>query len=58
MNYEFDIMISYCWAEKTVCKKIFQSLRTGGYRVWFDEEDMHRNTCAAMAMLLSKILNV
>lgn len=42
-------MISYCWAEKTVCKKIFEQFHTKGYRVWFDEQDMHGNSLSAMA---------
>ena len=49
MKYQFDLMLSYCWAEKVVCKKIFQRLITKGYRVWFDEENMHGNSITAMA---------
>lgn len=43
------MMISYCWAEKALCKQIFDNLRTGGYRVWFDEVNMHGNTVSTMA---------
>ena len=43
------MMISYCWAEKALCKKIFDNLHTGGYRVWFDEINMHGNTVSTMA---------
>ncbi len=58
MNYQFDLMISYCWAEKTVCKKIFERFSTKGYRVWFDEQNMHGDSLSAMAMLPLKIHNV
>ncbi len=49
MNYQYDLMISYCWAEKIVCKKIFEQFNTKGYRIWFDENDMHGNSLSAMA---------
>ncbi|CAF1091983.1 unnamed protein product [Adineta ricciae] len=42
-------MLSYRWAEKTICKKIFQQLISKGFRVWFDEKDMHGRSCSAMA---------
>ena len=49
MNHQFDIMLSYCWAEKTVSKPIFESLSKKGYRVWFDEQNMHGDSLQAMA---------
>lgn len=42
-------MISYCWAEKSISKPIFECLTKKGYRVWFDENDMHGSTLTAMA---------
>lgn len=48
-NYKFDTMISYCWKEKTICKQIFDRLTDKGYRVWFDEKNMHGNSVKAMA---------
>lgn len=42
-------MISYCWAQKEISKPIFERLKGKGYRVWFDEENMHGNSVAAMA---------
>ena len=52
MKYQFDLMISYCWAEKTVCKKIFERLITNGYRVWFDEQNMHGDSLTGMAFTI------
>jgi hypothetical protein len=49
MSYQFDVMLSYCWAEKTVCKKNFECLINKGYLVWFDEQNMHGNSLSAMA---------
>lgn len=42
-------MISYCSTEKSLCEKIFEYLHTHGYRVWFDETNMHGNTISTMA---------
>ncbi|CAF1308118.1 unnamed protein product, partial [Adineta ricciae] len=49
VNSQYDLMLSYCWTEKTICKKIFQQLISKGFRVWFDEKDMHGRSCSAMA---------
>lgn len=49
MNDKFHLMLSYCWADKAVCRQIFERLCTEGYRVWFDEKNMHGNTITAMA---------
>lgn len=48
-SYQYDMMISYCWAEKKICKALFERLKTNGYRVWFDEQNMHGNSVSAMA---------
>ncbi|CAF0947642.1 unnamed protein product [Adineta steineri] len=42
-------MISYCWAEKKLCKDIFEKLKSKDYRIWFDERQMHGNSLTAMA---------
>ncbi|CAF0972896.1 unnamed protein product [Didymodactylos carnosus] len=46
---KFDLMISYCWAEKKIAKNIYENLVTSGYHLWFDEDKMHGSTLSAMA---------
>ncbi|CAF1437427.1 unnamed protein product [Rotaria sordida] len=48
-NHAATPIYIYCWAEKTVCKQIFENLIDKGYKVWFDEKDMHGSTLQAMA---------
>ncbi|CAM4941719.1 unnamed protein product [Rotaria socialis] len=49
VNYPFDIMISYCHAEKSISKSIFEYLNSKGYRVWYDAKNMHGDSLQAMA---------
>ncbi|KAJ3030851.1 hypothetical protein HDV00_008636 [Rhizophlyctis rosea] len=38
---EFDIMFSYCWANKETVIRVKTALQTKGYRIWFDEQRVH-----------------
>ncbi|CAF3493736.1 unnamed protein product [Rotaria socialis] len=42
-------MISYCHAEKSISKSIFEYLNSKGYRVWYDAKNMHGDSLQAMA---------
>jgi hypothetical protein len=42
-------MVSYCWAQQDVVKRIHASLVKRGYRVWIDIEQMRGSTVESMA---------
>ncbi|CAF1021469.1 unnamed protein product [Didymodactylos carnosus] len=43
------IMLSYCWAQQPIVLKIRDFLRSKGYKVWIDVEQMAGSTLSAMA---------
>ncbi|CAF2608193.1 unnamed protein product [Rotaria sp. Silwood2] len=43
------LMISYNWDNQAICKKIYDHLRSDGYIVWFDVQNMHGCIYTAMA---------
>ena len=43
------IMISYCWANKELVKKVHAELVRMGLQVWFDEDEMHGSLIDRMA---------
>ena len=43
------IMISYCWANKELVKKVHAELVKMGLQVWFDEDEMHGSLIDRMA---------
>lgn len=43
------LMLSYCWAQQSVIKRIHAALTKKGYRVWIDIEDMRGSTVDSMA---------
>ncbi|XP_057310980.1 uncharacterized protein LOC130648881 isoform X2 [Hydractinia symbiolongicarpus] len=48
-NQAKHIMISYSWKQKKIVKDIVNKLKKCGFKVWFDEDDMTEELCAAMA---------
>ncbi|CAF0894707.1 unnamed protein product [Didymodactylos carnosus] len=46
---EYDIMISYSWADQDLCAKIHEGLLAKSFRVWLDKNEMHGSTIEAMA---------
>ncbi|CAF0824435.1 unnamed protein product [Rotaria sp. Silwood1] len=48
-NYKYDIMISYCCADKDIVHKIQNFLTNEGYNVWFDSAHNHRNAMEVVA---------
>ncbi|CAF3156072.1 unnamed protein product [Rotaria sp. Silwood2] len=42
-------MVSYCWANKSLCYQICSRLREDGYRIWVDESEMHGSIIERMA---------
>ena len=42
-------MVSYCWAQQEVVKRVHAALVKRGYRVWIDIEQMRGSTVDAMA---------
>ncbi|CAF4006735.1 unnamed protein product, partial [Rotaria sp. Silwood1] len=45
----FHMMISYCWANKSLCHRICSRLQKDGYRIWIDEREMHGSIIERMA---------
>ncbi|CAF0785528.1 unnamed protein product [Brachionus calyciflorus] len=43
------VMISYNWASRDVCLKIKDDLKSRGYQVWIDVEQIYGSTLASMA---------
>lgn len=46
---KYDIMISYCWAQKEICHKINDRLEADGFQVWLDRDEMYGSIIEAMA---------
>ena len=44
------VMVSYCWAQQAVVKRIHAALVKRGYAVWIDVEQMTGSTVDAMAL--------
>ncbi|CAF2713886.1 unnamed protein product [Rotaria sp. Silwood2] len=44
-----SLMISYNWDNQAICKKIYDRLRSDGYTIWFDVQNMHGCIYTAMA---------
>lgn len=46
---QYDLMISYSWADMDLVHRIFHHLRDKlGYKIWLDQEQMHGSTIQAM----------
>ena len=43
------IMLSYCWAQQPMIKRINSSVKQRGYTTWIDIEDMRGSTVDAMS---------
>lgn len=39
--FKYDIMISYCHADKDLCYKIHKFLVNQGFKIWLDLDNMH-----------------
>ena len=48
-SQKYDMMISYCWAQKPLCHKINDRLEQDGYRVWLDRDEMRGSIIESMA---------
>ncbi|UJR19088.1 hypothetical protein I4U23_022219 [Adineta vaga] len=46
---QYDMMISYCWAQKEVCHQINDRLEKEGYSVWLDRDEMRGSIIESMA---------
>ena len=46
---KYDIMISYCWAQKALCHQINDRLEQDKYNVWLDRDEMHGSIIERMA---------
>jgi cell division septation protein DedD len=46
---QYDMMISYCWAQKELCHKINDRLEKDGYSVWLDRDEMRGSIVESMA---------
>ena len=51
---QYDMMISYCWAQKELCHKINDRLEKDGFSVWLDRDEMHGSIVEAMAEAIEK----
>jgi hypothetical protein len=46
---QYDLMISYSWADMELAHRIFHHLTEKlGYKIWLDQEQMHGSTIEAM----------
>ena len=46
---QYDLMISYSWADMDLAHRIFHHLTEKlGYKIWLDQEQMHGSTIQAM----------
>ena len=45
----YDIMISYCHQDKTICHRLHKRLLADKFKVWIDLENMYGSTIARMA---------
>jgi len=50
----YDMMISYCWAQKELCHKINDRLEKDGFNVWLDRDEMHGSIIESMANAIEK----
>lgn len=48
-EYEYDIMISYCHADKELVHKVHRFLADQGFKIWIDQEQMYGPAMQAMA---------
>ncbi|CAF3341477.1 unnamed protein product [Rotaria sp. Silwood1] len=48
-SIQYDMMISYCWAQKDLCHKINDRLEQDGYKVWLDRDEMRGSIIESMA---------
>ncbi|CAF3867315.1 unnamed protein product [Rotaria sordida] len=46
---QYDMMISYCWAQKDLCHQINDRLEKDGYSVWLDRDEMCGSIVESMA---------
>ncbi|CAF1217778.1 unnamed protein product [Adineta ricciae] len=46
---QYDMMISYCWAQKELCHRINDRLEKDGYSVWLDRDEMRGSIIESMA---------
>ncbi|CAF5162509.1 unnamed protein product, partial [Rotaria magnacalcarata] len=46
---QYDMMISYCWAQQPLCHKINDRLEKDGYKVWLDRDEMRGSIIESMA---------
>jgi hypothetical protein len=46
---QYDMMISYCWAQKELCHRINDRLEKEGYSVWLDRDEMRGSIIESMA---------
>ncbi|CAF1222621.1 unnamed protein product [Rotaria sp. Silwood1] len=46
---QYDMMISYCWAQKELCHQINDRLEKDGYSVWLDRDEMRGSIVESMA---------
>ncbi|CAF3748826.1 unnamed protein product [Adineta steineri] len=48
-SYQYDIMISYCHADKELTYKIYKFLSDQGFKIWIDMDNMYGPAMSAMA---------
>ncbi|CAF4355603.1 unnamed protein product, partial [Rotaria sp. Silwood2] len=51
---QYDMMISYCWAQQPLCHKINDRLEKDGYKVWLDRDEMRGSIIECMAEAIEK----
>lgn len=46
---KYDLMISYCHAQRDICHRLYDSLVRDQFKVWIDKENMYGSTLKSMA---------
>lgn len=57
-EFEYDIMISYCHADKEVVHKIHRYLADRGFKIWIDKEQIYgpgKHSLSSCVSILSRI---
>jgi hypothetical protein len=40
-NFKYDMMISYCYADREIVYQIHQFLANEGFNIWLDRNNIH-----------------
>ncbi|CAF4023334.1 unnamed protein product [Rotaria sp. Silwood1] len=50
----FDLMISYCHAQRDICHRLYDYLMNDQFHVWIDKENMYGSVLESMAEVIER----